>query len=70
MSVSEIEETIARLNKSERLQMMELLWSALRKDEPQSPAWHGDVLAERLAKAEAGKAEFLTIPELKERIRR
>ena len=68
MSLSENEEKIAWLSPSERLQLMEVLWNRIRKDEPQSPAWHGEVLAARLAKAEAGNAEFLTIPEIKKRL--
>jgi len=70
VSVSELKETVARLSKTERLQMMEVLWEEIRKDEPPSPASHGDVLAQRLAKAESGKAEFMTIPELKKRLGR
>jgi putative addiction module component (TIGR02574 family) len=70
MSLPENEENIARLSPSERLQLMEVLWNGLRKDEPQSPAWHGEILAARLEKAETGKAEFLTIPELKKRLQR
>jgi putative addiction module component (TIGR02574 family) len=69
MSVLELEENVSRLSKSERLQMMEVLWHSLRDDEPQSPAWHGEIIAARLAKEEAGKAEFLTLTELKERLR-
>jgi putative addiction module component (TIGR02574 family) len=70
VSLPEIEEKVAALSKSERLQMMEVLWNAIRKDEPSSPAWHGEILAARVAKAEAGQAEFLTIPELKKRLGR
>jgi hypothetical protein len=33
---------------------------------PESPAWHGEILA----KADAGDAKFLTIAELKKRLRR
>ncbi len=33
-----------------------------------SPAWHGEILAARMAKIERGEAEFLTVPELKERL--
>ncbi len=70
MSFPDSEEKIARLSASERLQLMDFLWLAIRKDEPESPAWHGEVLAARLAKAEAGEAQFLTIPELKKRLGR
>jgi hypothetical protein len=32
------------------------------------PAWHKIVLQKRLAKTEAGKGEFLTIAQLKQRL--
>ena len=70
MSLLEIEEKVANLSKNERLQMMEVLWDAMRKDDPPSPEWHGEVLAARLAKVEAGKGEFLTFSELKKRLGR
>jgi putative addiction module component (TIGR02574 family) len=70
VSLLEIEEKVANLSKSERLQMMEVLWNAIRKDEPESPAWHGEILAARLAKVEAGKGEFLTLSDLKKRLGR
>jgi hypothetical protein len=70
VNVAEFEEKIAQSSKAERLQMMELLWDAIRTDAPESPEWHGEILAERLAKSKAGKAEFLTISELKERVGR
>jgi hypothetical protein len=34
----------------------------------QSPHWHKTVLENRLAKVEAGKAQFLTIEQLKKRL--
>ena len=70
MSLSEIEEKVVALSSSERLQMMEILWNSIRKDEPPSPAWHGEILAARRAKADAGEAEFITVPELKKRLGR
>ncbi len=56
----------------ERLQTMELLWASLARtpDAVPSPDWHGDVLAKRMAKIDRGEAEFLTIPELKERLQK
>jgi AraC-like DNA-binding protein len=35
-----------------------------------SPKWHGDVLAARMVKAESGKGVFLTVPQLKARLRK
>ena len=40
------------------------------QDETPSPEWHREVLAEREAEIESGKATFLTLAQLKERLRR
>ncbi|HKP02619.1 MAG TPA: addiction module protein [Chthoniobacterales bacterium] len=63
---------VFRLSTPERLEAMELLWAALSKDPTQveSPAWHVRVLAGRQAKVDAGEAQFLTIDQLKKRLRR
>ncbi len=41
----------------EKLQTMELLWADLcsRAEEPASPEWHGEVLAERAAAVARGE---------------
>jgi len=72
MSVPELKEEVSRLSKAERLQAMEWLWASLSKkpDEIESPEWHGEVLAARKAKADAGEAQFLSVEQLKERLRR
>ena len=61
---------IERMSLAERLQTMELLWVSLARtpDVVPSPDWHGEVLAARLAKIERGEGEFLTIPQVKERL--
>ena len=61
---------IKRMSMTERLQAMELLWSSIASapEDLQSPSWHGDVLAKRLAKVKAGRGHFLTITKLKERL--
>lgn len=53
----------------EKMQTMELLWDNLCHQEQslESPAWHGEVLDERLAKIKQGNAEFISIDELKNR---
>ena len=63
---------IEQMSLEERLQTMELLWTALARtpDALPSPDWHGKVLATRLAKVERGEGEFLTIPQLKERLQK
>lgn len=51
----------------ERLQAMEALWDSLLHEESQieSPEWHRDILEERRKKIEKGKAEFISLEELK-----
>jgi putative addiction module component (TIGR02574 family) len=63
---------IEKMTQVERLQTMELLWASLARapDAVPSPDWHREILAERMAKIESGEAAFLTIPELKERLRK
>ena len=64
------ESEIKSMSPTQRLQTMELLWKSFSgsEHEVQSPDWHGEVLAGRLAKVEAGDGKFLTIPELKARL--
>ena len=66
MSIAEIE----KMTNPERLRVMEALWDALchDKSEPESPEWHGDILAERRRKIESGEAKFISIEEAKRRL--
>jgi Putative addiction module component len=61
---------IERMSTAERLQAMEQLWEALCKsdEEVSSPAWHGDVLADRIRRAQQGEARFLTLEQLRDRL--
>ena len=61
---------IERISIAEKLQAMELRWRSMSGDPTTltSPAWHKKVLAQRLAKVEAGKGEFLTLTQLKQRL--
>ena len=63
---------IQKMSLVERLETMELLWASLARtpDAVPSPDWHRDVLAERRRKIKRGEAEFLSVPELKERLRK
>ena len=72
VSVLELKEEVSRLSKAEQLQAMEWLWASLSKkpEEVESPEWHGEVLAARKAKADSGEAQFLSVQQLKERLRR
>jgi hypothetical protein len=63
---------IEKMSLAERLQTRELLWASLAStpEAVPSPDWHREVLVERIAKIERGEAEFLTVPELKERLQK
>ena len=63
---------IEQMSLEEQLQAMELLWASLSRtpNAVPSPDWHGEVLAARIAKIERGEGEFLTIPQLKERLQK
>ena len=63
---------IKSMSTAERLRAMEDLWNALcaNEEEIQSPDWHGQILQERRKKIESGDAEFVSIKELKESVRK
>jgi len=58
---------IQKMSTIERLQTMEAIWDSLLydKNKIESPDWHQDILVERKRKIEDGKAEFISIKELK-----
>jgi len=60
---------IDKMNTTERLQVMEVLWDAIthEKSEPKSPEWHCGVLKARKEIIASGKGEFLSLKELKSR---
>ena len=64
-------EQIRRMSMAERLQALEQLWDAVCREDspPPSPAWHDQVLRDRQARAQSGEARFLTLDELKARLR-
>ncbi len=59
------------MSMAERLQAMEQLWDALCREAEQvpSPSWHAEVLADRKGRAERGEAQFLTLEQLRTRLR-
>ena len=63
---------IEKMSLTEQLQTMELLWKAISNLSGQvpSPAWHGQVLAERKAKIKRGEAKFLSIEHVKKRLQK
>jgi putative addiction module component (TIGR02574 family) len=58
---------IKKMSRIERLQVMEALWDSLIDEEAEieSPEWHRDILEERKRKIEAGKAEFISLENLR-----
>jgi putative addiction module component (TIGR02574 family) len=62
---------IAELPVAEKLMLMERLWGALRAqaDSGVIPAWHKDILAERLRRLDNGSEPVSPWAEAKERIR-
>jgi putative addiction module component (TIGR02574 family) len=58
---------IRKLSMVERLQAMEALWDSLidEESEIESPQWHRGVLEGRKRKIKNGKAEFISLEELK-----
>lgn len=65
-----VESDIVHMTVAERFQAMEVIWGSFLKspEDVPSPAWHGQVLSERLARVEAGQGKFLTLEELKGRL--
>ena len=62
-------EAIDRMSSDERVKTMEYLWAAMTAAaEPEPPAWHGDILAERRRRVEAGEECFMSVAESKRRL--
>ncbi len=55
----------------QRLQAIELLWDLVSRlgDAVASPAWHGEILSARRANVEAGEGQFLSLAEVRERLK-
>ena len=56
----------------EKLRAMEAIWRSLSKLEDQVPVpnWHKRVLDERQRQIDAGEATFVSLEEMKERVRK
>ena len=52
---------------NERIGLIEEIWESLKFDENEidSPKWHKEILAERTALIESGKAKFLSLQDLR-----
>ncbi|WLE97320.1 MAG: addiction module protein [Candidatus Electrothrix communis] len=58
---------VKQMDTVQRLRLMEKIWDSLLYDEAdmESPEWHKDILSARKKKIEEGKAEFVSIKELR-----
>ncbi|MDO9264230.1 MAG: addiction module protein [Desulfosalsimonadaceae bacterium] len=58
---------IKKMSRIERLQAMEAIWDSLIDEESEidSPEWHRDILEERKKNIKTGKAEFLSLENLR-----
>ena len=67
IATSEIE----RMSVEERLQTIEILWKSISHsdDSLESPAWHREILVARRAKVYSEKGVFLSIAELRSRLK-
>jgi len=62
-------EAIDRMSSDERVKTMEYLWAAMTAAaEPEPPAWHGDILAERRRRVAAGEEGFMPLDESMRRL--
>ena len=55
----------------ERLKAMELLWESISEESEsiESPEWHGEILNKRRDVVESGKAKYLSISQVRERLK-
>ena len=62
---------IESMSVEERLLAIELLWDSISRlgDAVASPAWHGEILSVRRARVEAGEGQFLSLSELRDRLK-
>jgi putative addiction module component (TIGR02574 family) len=62
---------LEQMTRKEKLRIMEELWTDLSCNESQleSPAWHGDVLRERIEAVKAGKETFIDWEDVKKQLR-
>lgn len=67
MSIAELKS----MSRDEQLLAMEILWEELSREDQQveSPSWHKEVLEERQSMVAEDSARYLTMDELKKRLR-
>lgn len=61
-----------QMSVEEKLRAMEAIWRSLSKHEDQLPVpdWHKRVLDQRQQQIDDGKATFISLEEMKERVRK
>jgi hypothetical protein len=61
---------LKQMSRPAKVRLMEQIWRDLSADEQEveSPSWHGEIIAERTAKVEEGKATFMILEELQARL--
>jgi putative addiction module component (TIGR02574 family) len=67
MRPNEIIKEIDNLSLSEKLILVEDIWDSIARNNAELPLpeWHRDILEERKRKIKTGKAEFISLEELK-----
>ena len=60
---------LQQMSTPDKLRLMEDLWTDLSGKEVTSPAWHGDVLAERDRLIESGEEKFVDWETAKRQLR-
>ena len=60
---------LQQMSTPDKLRLMEDLWADLSCNEVSSPAWHGDVLAERDRLMESGEEKFVDWDAAKQQLR-
>jgi hypothetical protein len=60
------------LTTADKLTIMELLWDDLYRtpEDMSSPAWHGEVLADRDQRLQNGQTQFSDLADVQERLRK
>ena len=63
---------IEKMTLEQKLEVMELLWKSIseKAEEVPTPAWHEEIVAERLSKIDKGEGNFLSIDEARQRLRK
>jgi putative addiction module component (TIGR02574 family) len=62
---------IERMTIPQRMEVIDRLWASIVQsgEDVPSPAWHEDVLKERVAHVKSGKAKFYTLEEARQKLR-